>query len=122
MIDGGFTYSDGRAVVEAIKASGKKLTTVYVSVNDPDYYFSLPTVKAAFPEARVIAAPDTIAAIEGNVAKKVAVWGPQLGDNGPNAVAEVVMPEPSSATSLEVDGKTIEIVHPHRLLPRERAS
>ncbi len=110
LIDGGFTYSDGRVVVEAIEASGKKLTTVYVSVNDPDYYFSLPPVKAAFPEARVIAAPDTIAAIEGNVAKKVEVWGPQLGDNGPNSVAEVVMPEPSSTTSLTVDGETVEIV------------
>ncbi|TKB32370.1 MAG: MBL fold metallo-hydrolase, partial [Mesorhizobium sp.] len=41
LIDGGFTYPDGRAVAEAIKATGKTLTTIYVSQSDPDYYFGL---------------------------------------------------------------------------------
>lgn len=110
LIDGGFTLSDGRAVADAIKATGPRLTTVYVSVNDPDYYFSLAPVKAAFPDARVIAAPDTVAAIEGNVAGKIEAWGPQLGDNGPQSIDDVVMPEPSEVTSLTVDGETVEIV------------
>src|SRR5688572_8702670 len=34
LIDGGFTLSDGRALAEAIKSSGKTLTTVYVSQSD----------------------------------------------------------------------------------------
>jgi protein-disulfide isomerase-like protein with CxxC motif/glyoxylase-like metal-dependent hydrolase (beta-lactamase superfamily II) len=110
LIDGGFTLSDGRTVAEAIKASGKKLTTVYVSVNDPDYYFSLGPVKDAFPEARIIAAPDTVEAIKGNVEKKLEAWGPKLGDNGPGSLEQVVMPEPSDVTSIAVDGETIEIV------------
>ncbi|MEK1930137.1 MAG: MBL fold metallo-hydrolase, partial [Pararhizobium sp.] len=38
LIDGGFTYPDGRALADAIKATGKKLTTIYVSQFDPDYY------------------------------------------------------------------------------------
>jgi glyoxylase-like metal-dependent hydrolase (beta-lactamase superfamily II) len=41
LIDGGFSYPDGRALADAIKASGKKLTAIYVSQSDPDYYFSL---------------------------------------------------------------------------------
>ena len=56
LIDGGFTLPDGKALAEAIKASGKKLTTIYISQSDPDYYFSLAPIKAAFPEAKVIAA------------------------------------------------------------------
>ncbi|MEO8807972.1 MAG: MBL fold metallo-hydrolase, partial [Burkholderiaceae bacterium] len=83
LIDGGFTLPDGKALVEAIKASGKKLTTIYISQSDPDYYFSLAPIKAAFPEAKVIAASATIAAIKGNVEKKLATWGPQLKENGP---------------------------------------
>jgi glyoxylase-like metal-dependent hydrolase (beta-lactamase superfamily II) len=110
LIDGGFTLSDGRTVADAIKASGKKLTTVYVSVNDPDYYFSLGPVKDAFPEARIIAARDTVEAIKGNVEKKLEAWGPKLGDNGPGSLEEVVMPEPSDVASIAVDGETIEIV------------
>src|SRR5438445_12393525 len=30
LIDGGFTLPDGKALAEAIKASGKKLTTIYI--------------------------------------------------------------------------------------------
>ena len=57
LIDGGFTLSDGRALAKAVGATGKCLTTIYVSQSDPDYYFSLGPIKEAFPEARVIAAP-----------------------------------------------------------------
>lgn len=110
LIDGGFSLPDGRAVVEAIKASGKTLTTIYVSQSDPDYYFSLGPVKAAFPSAKVIAASATIAAIKGNVEKKLAVWGPQLKENGPQTLADVVMPEAFDGPSLQLEGHAIEIV------------
>lgn len=110
LIDGGFTLSDGRALAEAIKATGKRLTTIYVSQSDPDYYFSLGPVKAAFPDTKVIADAATVAAINGNVEKKLAVWGPQLKENGPQVLADVVIPAVSSETSLTLDGETIEIV------------
>ncbi|WP_056664648.1 MBL fold metallo-hydrolase [Rhizobacter sp. Root1221] len=109
LIDGGFTLPDGKALAEAIKASGKKLTTVYISQSDPDYYFSLAPIKAAFPEAKVIAASATIAAIKGNVEKKLATWGPQLKENGPQALADIVMPEAFDGRTLTVDGQTLEI-------------
>lgn len=110
LIDGGFTFPDGRATVEAIKASGKKLTTIYVSQSDPDYYFSLKPIKEAFPDANVIAASDTLAAIKGSVEKKLAVWGPQLKENGPQTLADIVMPEAFDDKSLTVNGQAIEIV------------
>jgi hypothetical protein len=93
LIDGGFTLPDGKALAEAIKNSGKTLTTIYISQSDPDYYFSLLSIKAAFPEAKVIAASATIAAIKGSVEAKLATWGPQLKENGPQTLADVVMPE-----------------------------
>ena len=109
LIDGGFTLPDGKALVEAIKASGKKLTTIYISQSDPDYYFSLAPIKAAFPEAKVIAASATIAAIKGNVEKKLATWGPQLKENGPQALADIVMPEAFDGRTLTLEDQTIEI-------------
>jgi glyoxylase-like metal-dependent hydrolase (beta-lactamase superfamily II) len=118
LIDGGFTYPDGRAVVDAIKATGKKLTTIYVSQSDPDYYFSVKPIKDAFPGARVIAAPETVAAIKGTVEKKLAVWGPQLKENGPQTLADVVIPEVFDGKSLTVDGETIEIVNAEGLANR----
>ncbi len=110
LIDGGFTFSDGRAVVEAIKASGKRLGTIYVSQSDPDYYFSLKPIRDAFPGARVIAASETVAAIKANVEKKLAVWGPQLKENGPQTLADIVMPDAFDGKTLTVDGEPVEIV------------
>jgi glyoxylase-like metal-dependent hydrolase (beta-lactamase superfamily II) len=110
LIDGGFTLSDGKALAEAIRATGKTLTTIYVSQSDPDYYFGLGPVKAAFPKARVIAATATVQAIKGNVEKKLAVWGPKLQENGPQTLADVVMPQPFDGAALTLDGQIIEIV------------
>lgn len=118
LIDGGFSYPDGRALVEAIKATGKTLTTIYISQSDPDFYFSLKPIKEAFPKARVIAASETVAAIKGNVAKKLAVWGPQLKENGPQTLADIVMPEVFDGKMLAVDGETIEIVEAEGLANR----
>lgn len=110
LIDGGFTLSDGKTVADAIKATGKRLTTIYVSCNDPDYYFGLRPVVDAFPDAKVIAKPVTVAAIKGNVEAKLGVWGPQLKENGPQTLADVVIPEASDATSLDLEGNAIDII------------
>ncbi|NUU42599.1 MBL fold metallo-hydrolase [Tardiphaga robiniae] len=118
LIDGGFTYPDGRAVADAIKATGKKLTTIYVSQSDPDYYFSLKPIKTAFPEVQVIAAPETVATIKSSVEKKLAVWGPQLKENGPQTLADVVVPDVFDKKTFSVDGETIEIVDAEGLTNR----
>lgn len=115
LIDAGFSLSDGRAVAEAIRASGKTLTTIYITQSDPDYYFSLGAIKAAFPAARVLAASDTIAAIRANVQKKIDTWSPQLKDNGPQKLSDIVFPEPFDGPALSLEGHVIEIVHAQAL-------
>ena len=111
LIDGGFTYPDGKALAQAIKATGKTLKAIYVSQSDPDYYFSLKPVREAFPDAKVLAASDTLAAIRGNVEKKIAAWGGQLKENGPQSLNDIVFPAAYDQPTLSVDGETIEIVN-----------
>ena len=118
LIDGSFTLSDGRAVTEAVRRTGKRLTTIYVSQSDPDYYFSLGPIKEAFPHARVIAASETVAGIRANVEKKLAIWGPQLKDNGPQTLADVVIPDPFDGKALTVDGEKVEIINADNLANR----
>jgi glyoxylase-like metal-dependent hydrolase (beta-lactamase superfamily II) len=110
LIDGGFTYPDGRVTVEAIKATGKKLGVIYVSQSDPDFYFNLKLVKEAFPEAKVIAASETVAAIKGNVEKKLATWGPRLKENGPQTLSDLVIPEAFDGKTLTIEGETLDII------------
>lgn len=118
LVDAGFTLEDGCTVAKAIAESGKKLTTVYVSQSDPDYYFSLRPIRDAFPAARIIAAPATVESIRASVQKKLDVWGPKLGENGPRVLADVVVPTASSEPTLEVDGETIAIVEAQGLANR----
>lgn len=110
LIDGGFTYTDGYSMVEAVRKNGKRLTSIYISQSDPDYYFSLKPIKDAFSSAAVIAASETIRAIENSVDKKLSVWSPQLKEDGPQSVADIVMPEPYDSTTLTIEGESIEIV------------
>lgn len=110
LIDGGFTLSLGRDIARAIEATGKQLTTIYVSRNDPDYYFSLRPIVETFPNAKVIAKSVTVEAIKANVQKKLEIWGPYLKENGPRVLADVVIPLVSDESSLDLEGNRIEIV------------
>lgn len=121
LIDGGFTLSDGKALAAAITATGKHLVTIYISQSDPDYYFSLAPIKAAFPAVRVIAASDTIAAIRANIDRKLATWVPQLKENGPQTAADIVMPEVFDGRSLALEGQAIEIVDAAGMVNRRSA-
>ena len=58
-----------------IRASGKKLSTIYISHGDPDFYFGLDTVLAAFPDAKVVASEPTVRHIKETVDGKLAYWG-----------------------------------------------
>ena len=118
LIDGGFTLSDGQAIADAIIANGKPLKAIYISQSDPDYYFSLGPVRAAFPDVPVLAATATLAAIKASVQKKLDTWGPQLKENGPQTIADIAMPQAFDASSLSVDGATIAIVGADGLLNR----
>jgi glyoxylase-like metal-dependent hydrolase (beta-lactamase superfamily II) len=55
LVDAQFGKSQAEHLVQKIRASGKHLTTIYISHGDPDYYFGLDTLTAAFPDAKVLA-------------------------------------------------------------------
>lgn len=109
-MDGSFNFPAGEALVEQIKASGKELTTIYISCSDPDYYFSLKPVKTAFPNVKVIAASATIDAINANVKNKIDVWGPKLGEYGPQSLDDIEFAEAYDKPTLTLEDVRIEIV------------
>ncbi|WP_296226444.1 MBL fold metallo-hydrolase [Ralstonia sp. UBA689] len=106
LIDAQFQRSDAETLVQKLKASGKRLTTVYISQSDPDYYFGLDVIHTAFPKAKIVATPKTVAAIKASMNGKLAYWGPILKGNAPKAL---VLPEVLHADHLTLEGRTIEI-------------
>lgn len=75
LVDAQFGKSQAEQLVEKIRTSGKRLTTIYISHGDPDYYFGLDTLTAAFPNAKVLASQPTVEHIKRTVDGKLAFWG-----------------------------------------------
>jgi len=107
LVDAQFGKSQAAQVVEKIRASGKRLTTIYISHGDPDYYFGLETLTAAFPEAKVLASAPTVEHIRHTVEGKLKYWGPILKADAP---AKTIVPQVLEGDSLSLEGRRLQIV------------
>jgi len=107
LIDAQFSTVDARKLVDRVTASGKRLTTIYISHGDPDFYFGLAALTAAFPQAQVLATAATIAHIEETSAGKLQFWGPKLGAGAPD---RIVVPEPLAGHAFELEGNAFDVV------------
>lgn len=106
LIDAQFQRNHAQELVKRIQQSGKRLTTIYISHSDPDYYFGLDVLHAAFPKANIIATEQTVAAIKATSQSKKDYWGPQLGANAPQSL---VLPEVLKGNKIDLEGQTLEI-------------
>lgn len=107
LVDAQFQRNDAQSLVELIKKSGKKLTAIYISHGDPDYYFGLDVITEAYPHAKVLASAKTQAYIKASMAPKKAYWGPILKENAPQ---KLVVPDVLKGDTLMVDGEKVNIV------------
>jgi glyoxylase-like metal-dependent hydrolase (beta-lactamase superfamily II) len=117
LIDAQFSRAEAVKLAAQIRASGKHLTAIYISHDDPDYYFGLDVIHAAFPDARIVALPHVIAGIERKKAAKVAYWGPILKDNAPQ---EVIVPQPLKG-NLTLEGQQLKIEQHYVWIPSIKA-
>ncbi|MGK5080596.1 MBL fold metallo-hydrolase [Janthinobacterium sp. HLX7-2] len=109
LIDAQFSRAEAQKLVEKIRASGKKLTTVYISHSDPDFYFGLDVIKAAFPQAKIVATPATVAEIRRKADAKVSYWGPILKDNAPRSI---VIPQALTGQRIILEGQALHVAGP----------
>ncbi|MEP7048857.1 MAG: MBL fold metallo-hydrolase [Pseudomonadota bacterium] len=107
LIDSELTLADGKRVADAVTASKKTLTTVFVTHFHPDHYFGFVAVKEAFPNAKLVALPATVEEIQKTWEAKVKQWKPMFHDAIP---AKPLLPEPLAGDSLTVDGVKLEVV------------
>lgn len=107
LVDAQFQKNDAEALVKLIRDTGKKLTTVYISHQDPDYYFGLSTIREAFPDVSIVATPATVEGINRTIQIKNDYWNPILKDNAPTAQ---IVPEALEGDTLTVDGEQIQII------------
>jgi glyoxylase-like metal-dependent hydrolase (beta-lactamase superfamily II) len=107
LVDAQFSTREAQELVERIQASGKNLTTIFISHGDPDFYFGLDTLARAFPKAKILATPQTIAYIEKSREPKLAYWGPILKDSAP---ARTLVPQVLQGDHLTLEGQTLQLI------------
>ncbi|MFJ9693980.1 MBL fold metallo-hydrolase [Kitasatospora sp. NPDC101183] len=105
LVDAGFTRSDGRRLVERVRASGKRLTTVFVSHGDPDFYFGAQELQEAFPQARFLATASTVEHIQETYEAKLRAWE----HLGPELPTRLVRPEVLPGDELVFEGHRFEL-------------
>jgi glyoxylase-like metal-dependent hydrolase (beta-lactamase superfamily II) len=106
LIDAQFTLAEAEIVAQYIKNSGKRLSLIYISHADPDFYFGLEVFKRYFPQVTVYANNANIEHIKATSQKKLDVWGGRLGDA---LTKNVVLPQLLKDSSFELEGEKMEI-------------
>ena len=107
LVDAQFGKAQAKQVVDKIRASGKNLTTIYISHGDPDYYFGLETLTQAFPDAKVVAPGPVVEHINQTKDAKLAFWGPQMGADMPQ---KLIVPQVLKGNTLDLEGHELDIV------------
>ncbi len=106
LVDAQFSANNADRLADLIRSTGKKLTTIFISYSDPDYYFGLDRLARQFPEAKVLATPQTVWLIDATRDEKMAIWSPQLGANAPE---RILIPAALTADHFMLENRRIEI-------------
>jgi glyoxylase-like metal-dependent hydrolase (beta-lactamase superfamily II) len=108
LIDALFTPDDAGRVVEWIRASGKNLTTVYITHGHGDHFFGLNTILAAFPDAKAVTAAAVIPDAQTQLSPELmgfwnAVFPGQIPDHP-------IVPEALDGDVIELEGQELRII------------
>lgn len=106
LVDAQFEKKHAEALVKKIRDSGKKLTTIYISHYEPDFYFGADHLLKAFPEAELIATSVNVSTISSAYKQHQQQWQSILGDQAP---ARIIQPKPLVGDTLQLEGEVIEV-------------
>lgn len=109
LVDAFLTVEQATALGEWVAASGKELTTIYVTHGHGDHWFGLATLLDRFPGTRAVATPRTVAHAQeqGAPAFVESFWRTRFPGQVPD---RLVLPEPLDGDVIELEGEQLRIV------------
>lgn len=105
LVNAQFQKQYAEEVVKEIKGLKKNLKYVFVSYNDPDYYFGLDVIRKAFPDVQILSMAQTAYLIEASKDSKLGVWKNQLGADAPDTL---FVPQPVDSLPA-IEGNDLQI-------------
>jgi glyoxylase-like metal-dependent hydrolase (beta-lactamase superfamily II) len=109
LIDTQFLLSEAHREVAAILESKRNLIAVYVTHPHPDHYFGLAVIKQAFPNARLVALPATVAGMKAGWDTRARFWASEYGGNLP-PTGPILPDELPGGTPLVLEGEELRII------------
>ena len=110
LIDAQFSLSSAHRLAAEILESKKTLTTIYITHPHPDHLFGLAVLKQAFPQARIVALPQTASSVATAWPNRQKFWAPTYGNNIPGP--EPVLPEALTTPVLTLEGHQFPVTGP----------
>ena len=110
VIDPQFSLSEAHKLAAEILESKKNLTTIYVTHPHPDHLFGLAVLHQAFPAAKIVALPATVAGAKTGWPARQKFWFPTYGNNIPGP--DPVVPEELTTPVLTLEGEMFPVTGP----------
>lgn len=107
VIDPQFSLSEAHKLAAEILESKKHLATIYSTHPHPDHLFGAAVLKQAFPDARFVALPATVAGAKTGWPARQKFWFPTYGTNIPGP--DPVLPEALASPVLTLEGEQFPI-------------
>jgi glyoxylase-like metal-dependent hydrolase (beta-lactamase superfamily II) len=113
LVDPLMTFEQGQALADWVAASGKNLTTVYVTHGHGDHWFGLAVIRERFPKVRAVATPSVVQYMRQQASPQslASFWNPLFPGQIPQGVA---VADPLAGSSFELEGyefDPIEVGH-----------
>jgi glyoxylase-like metal-dependent hydrolase (beta-lactamase superfamily II) len=108
LLDAQWTLSNAHRVISEILATGKNLTTIYLSHAHPDHYFGAGVIAQAFPNAKVVAIPSEADMMNTQFFGKIEHWESIIGAQNVCRVSAKI--ESLKENYFELEGQRLEII------------
>jgi glyoxylase-like metal-dependent hydrolase (beta-lactamase superfamily II) len=108
LVDTFMTVEQANGLADWIASKNKNLTTIYITHGHGDHWFGVGTILKRFPNARVVATPNTIKVMQGNASpQRLAAWGAAFPDQIPE---NLVMAEELEGNVIQLEGRELVVV------------
>ena len=107
VIDPQFSLSEAHKLAAEILESKKNLALIYITHPHPDHMFGLAVLHQAFPAAKIVALPATVAAAKTGWPARQKFWLATYGNNIPGP--DPVLPEELNEPYLTLEGERFPV-------------
>ena len=108
-MDAYMTTMQASALADWVASKGKNLTTIYITHGHGDHWFGVGTLLERFPNARVVATPDTVKVMRQNASPEAldGVWKPGFPGQIPD---KLVLAEELKGNVIDLEGHELVAV------------